>query len=158
MTHGRTPPREGLAMKGIGLAVVGFAVLGVAVHRLHPAKAEDKGDRKVDTRVFELRTYHAAPGKMGALHARFRDHTCRLFRKHGMTVVGFWNPADPGEAQKTLVYLLAYPSKEEADRSWEAFRKDPEWIAVRTASEKEGKVVEKIESVYLRPTDYSPLK
>ena len=132
----------------LGAAALGLAVAGRAA----------KEDRKVDGRVFELRTYHAAPGKMEALHARFRDHTCKLFRKHGMTIVGFWNPIDPGEAQKTLVYMLAFPSKEAADRSWDAFRKDPEWIAARTASEKDGKLVEKVESVFLNPTDYSTIK
>src|SRR4029077_734615 len=88
--------------------------------------ASTRGDKKMDTRVFELRTYHAAPGKMDALNARFRDNTCELFKKHGMTIIGFWNPRDPKEADKTLVYLLAFPSQEAADRSWKAFSNDPE--------------------------------
>jgi hypothetical protein len=115
-------------------------------------------DKKTDTHVFELRTYHAVPGKLKALHARFRDHTNKLFEKHGMTVIGFWNPVDPEKAEQTLIYLLAFPSKEAAAKSWQAFRDDPEWKAVREASEKDGKLVEKVESVYLNPTDYSPLK
>ena len=114
--------------------------------------------KKADTRVFELRTYHAAPGKMAALHARFREHTCRIFHKHHLTVIGFWNPIDPEQKERTLVYLLAFPSKEAADKSWQAFRDDPEWKAAKEASEKDGRLVEKIESVYLTPTDYSPLK
>ena len=112
----------------------------------------------MDDRVFEMRTYYAAPGKMKALHARFRDHTCGLFKKHGITIVGFWSPTDPKEAEKKLVYILAYPSKAAADKSWEAFRKDPDWNKAKADSEKDGKLVDKVESVYMNPTDYSPLK
>jgi hypothetical protein len=117
-----------------------------------------KGGKKVDTRVFEMRTYYAAPGKMEALHARFRDHTCKLFKKHGMSIVGFWVPSDAKGAQRKLVYLLAFPSREAAEKSWQAFRDDPDWQQVKTASEKNGKLVEKVESTFLNPTDYSPLK
>jgi hypothetical protein len=117
-----------------------------------------KGDQKMDTRVFELRTYHAAPGKMKALNSRFRDHTCELFKKHGMTIVGFWNPSEAADADKTLIYLLAFPSREAADRSWKAFAADPEWKKVKEASEKEGRLVEKVDRVFLNPTDYSPMK
>ena len=117
-----------------------------------------RGDKKMDTRVFELRTYHAAPGKMKALNSRFRDHTCELFKKHGMTIVGFWNPSEAADADKTLIYLLAFPSREAADRSWKAFAADPEWKKVKKASEKEGRLVEKIDRVFLNPTDYSPMK
>ena len=120
--------------------------------------ASTRGDKKMDTRVFELRTYHAAPGKMDALNARFRDHTCELFKKHGMTIIGFWIPNDAKDADKTLVYLLAFPSREAADRSWKAFMNDPEWTKAKEASEKEGKLVDKIERVFLNPTDYSPMK
>jgi hypothetical protein len=143
-------------MKTIAGLLVGLVVgaVGVAVFAAEPAK----GDKKVETRVFEMRTYYAAPGKMAALNARFRDHTCKLFEKHGMTIIGFWNPSDPAEADKTLVYILAYPSKEAADKSWKEFRDDPDWKAVREASEKDGKLVDKVVSVYLNPTDYSPIK
>jgi hypothetical protein len=112
----------------------------------------------MDHRVFELRTYHAAPGKMAALHARFREHSCRLLQKHGMTLLGFWVPLEPGEAEKKLVYLVAYPNREAAERSWAAFRADPEWQAVKEASERDGKIVERIESVFLGPTDYSAVR
>jgi hypothetical protein len=117
-----------------------------------------RGDKKMDTRVFELRTYHAAPGKMEALNSRFRDHTCDLFKKHGMTVVGFWNPSDAKDADKTLIYLLAFTSREAADQSWKAFMSDPEWKKVKEASEKEGSLVKKVDRVFLNPTDYSPMK
>ena len=117
-----------------------------------------KGEEKVDTRVFELRTYYAAPGKIEALHARFRDHTIKLFAKHHMTVIGFWRPTDEEQAKRQLVYLLAFPSQEAATKSWQDFQADPEWKAVKEASEKNGSLVERIESVYLKPTGYSALK
>jgi hypothetical protein len=131
-----------------------LGVFGLSIEATHSAQ----GEKNVDTRVFELRTYHAAPGKMEALHARFRDHTCKLFKKHDMTIIGFWTPADAKEAEKTLVYLLAFPSREAADQSWKAFMADPQWKAAKEASEKDGKLVEKVERVFLNPTDYSPLK
>jgi NIPSNAP protein len=117
-----------------------------------------KGAEKMDTRVFELRTYTATPGKIDALHARFRDHTLKLFEKHHMTVIGFWRPTDEEQAKQQLVYLLAFPSQEAAAKSWKDFQADPEWKAVKEASEKNGGLVERIESVYLKPTSYSALK
>ncbi len=141
------------------LAVVAVGALGYAIHAAEAAKEPAvKEDKKADTRVFEMRTYYAAPGKMEALHARFRDHTCKLFKKHGMTLVGFWSPADPKEAETKMVYILAFPSKEAAVKSWMAFGADPDWKAAKEASEKNGKLVEKVESVFLNPTDYSPIK
>src|SRR3989440_10009699 len=83
-----------------------------------------KGDEKLDTRVFELRTYTAKPGKIDELHARFRDHTLKLFDKHHMTVIGFWKPADEQQAKQKLVYLLAFPSREAAAQSWKDFQAD----------------------------------
>jgi len=142
----------------LGVLIVGLGVLSVAVH-LAQAKKADEGEKKVDTRVFELRTYTAAPGKMDALNARFRNHTNRLFVKHGMTIIGFWMPAKQKEGEEKLIYILAYPSKEAADKSWKAFRDDPEWKKVVAESEKDGKLLAKPpESVYMNPTDYSPLK
>ncbi len=107
---------------------------------------------------FELRTYHAAPGKAAALHARFRDHTLALFQKHGMTNVFYGIPRDDsGEAEKnTLVYLLAYPDRDAREASWKTFREDPEWIAVKAASEKDGTLLTRVESLFLHPTEYSP--
>jgi hypothetical protein len=112
----------------------------------------------VGQRVFELRTYHAAPGKMAALHARFRNHTCRLFQKHGMELIGFWSPADPERAQEVMLYLLAHPSREAADRAWQAFRDDLEWKTAKEESERDGTLVTKIETQFLEPTDYSLLR
>ena len=111
------------------------------------------------SRCFELRTYHAAPGKLEALNARFRDHTCALFKKHGMEIVGFWIPADADKgATNTLVYLLAHKSREEAKKSWAAFGADPDWKKARAESEVNGKLTETVESVFLAATDYSPVK
>ena len=85
----------------------------------------------MDTRIFELRTYSAMPGKIDALHARFRDHTLKLFEKHQMTVVGFWKPTDEQQAKRQLVYLLSFPNKEAAAASWKEFQADPEWQECR---------------------------
>jgi hypothetical protein len=119
---------------------------------------EAQGGKKVDTRVFELRTYYANPGKMEALHARFRDHTNKLFVKHGMTLIGYWNPIDPKQAEEKLIYILAYPSKDAAAKSWKDFVNDPDWKTARAKSEEKGALVAKVESVYMNPTDYSPIK
>jgi hypothetical protein len=132
-----------------GLAVV--ALLGYSAHGT-------QGDKKVDTRVFEMRTYYANPGKMEALHARFRNHTNKLFVKHGMTLIGYWSPIDAKQAEEKMIYILAYPSKEAAEKSWKAFREDPDWKKARADSEKDGGLVKKVESVFLNPTDYSPIK
>jgi len=110
-------------------------------------------------RVFELRTYTAAPGKLGALNARFRDHTVTLFKKHGMDVVAFWEPTDKeAGAGEKLVYVLAHASRAAAEASWKAFREDPEWIKVKSESEVGGALTTRIESVFLAATDYSPLR
>jgi hypothetical protein len=111
-----------------------------------------------DNRVFEMRTYYANPGKMKALHARFRDHTCKLFEKHGITLIGFWSPIDKEKSEEVMVYILAYPSKEAADKSWKAFREDPDWIKAKADSEKDGVLVKKVDSVFLTATDYSKVK
>ena len=133
------------------LAGFGLAVLGATAGAEKPAE-------KKDTRVFEMRTYYAAPGKMTALHARFRDHTCKLFEKHGMTLIGFWSPLDAKEAEEKMVYILAYPSKEAREKSWEAFQNDPDWKKAKAASEKDGPIVAKVELVFLKGTDYSAIK
>jgi len=114
-----------------------------------------------DSRVFEMRTYYAAPGKLEDLQARFRDHTVKLFEKHGMTNIGYWVPVDEKTGQasgNTLVYILAYPNLEARTKSWEGFRTDPAWNAARNESEKNGKLVEKVDSVFLKATDYSAIK
>jgi hypothetical protein len=129
----------------------------LAVGWMCSAERPVRGEKKVDNRVFEMRTYYAAPGKMADLHARFRDHTCKIFEKHGMTIIGFWSPTDPQEAQKKLFYILAFPSKEAKEKAWKDFQADPDWKAARAESEKNGKLVEKVESVMMNPTDYSAM-
>jgi hypothetical protein len=116
-----------------------------------------------DSRLFELRTYTASPGNLAALNSRFRDHTLKLFEKHGMTNLWYWN-AVPGKkgSDDTLVYMLAHKSNEARNKSFEAFRMDPEWTNVRTASERKAggslTVKDGVKSVLLKPTDYSPIK
>lgn len=109
-------------------------------------------------RVFEIRTYTTLEGKLDALNARFRDHTMKLFEKHGMTNIGYWTPQDAPLSQNTLIYVLAHQSKEAAMKSWEGFRNDPQWKKVRDESEAAGKIISKLESVYVNATDYSPMK
>ncbi len=112
-----------------------------------------------DGRCFEIRTYYAAPGKLEALHTRFRDHTVKLFKKHGMEIVGFWGPTDKEKgSENTLVYILAFPSRSARDASFKAFAADPEWQAARKKSEENGKIVDKVDSVFLSATDYSSMK
>lgn len=108
-----------------------------------------------ETRLFELRVYYAAEGKLDALNARFRDHTAKLFAKHGITNVGYWMPLDNKDSK--LVYVLAYPNAAAQKQSWSAFTRDPEWLAVKKASEAGGKLVLKVESTFLTSTDYSPV-
>lgn len=121
------------------------------------AFAADSSSGK-DGRCYEMRTYHTPPGKLQELHARFRDHTVKLFEKHGMTNIGYWTPMDKEKGEdNTLIYLLAYPSREAREKSWKAFMADPDWQAAAKASEINGKLVEKVDSVFLKATDYSPL-
>ncbi len=109
-----------------------------------------------DTRVYELRTYTATPGKIENVLARFRDHTCALFERHGMVNIGYWVPMDPADgAGEKLVYLLEHKSREAAKESWKNFNADPEWQQVRKASEADGKIVAKAESVFLVLTGFS---
>lgn len=110
-----------------------------------------------DTRCYELRTYHVAPGKMEALHQRFRDHTLKLFTKHGMQNLGYWERLDAmGQPENKLTFLLSYPSRAARDASWKAFMADPDWQQAFKASEAEGPLVVKVENPLLTATDYSP--
>lgn len=126
--------------------------------RLPLAAAADVPAAPQSDKVYELRTYHASPGKLEALHARFREHTCKLFQKHGMELIGFWTPAEGAEAKDTLIYIVAFPNLEAQKKAWQAFRSDPEWIKVKAESEKEGSLTTKVESRNMKATDYSPLR
>ncbi|MEO5818966.1 MAG: NIPSNAP family protein [Vicinamibacteraceae bacterium] len=120
-----------------------------------PAAVSSSPSVAKNGRVFEMRTYYCHPGRLEALNKRFRDHTNRLFAKHGIELVGYWMPIDKPDI---LTYVLAYPSREAAVKSWTGFRGDAEWNTARTASEADGPIVQKVESVYMSPTDYSPIK
>ena len=109
-------------------------------------------------RVFELRTYTAHEGKLENVHARFRNHTTRLFQKHGMTNVAYFRPQDAPLSQNTLIYVMAYPSREAAKASWDAFRADPDWQKVVKETQANGPIVANVQSVFMTPTDYSPMK
>ena len=109
-------------------------------------------------RVFELRTYTTHPGKLDALKTRFRDHTVKLFEKHGMTNIGYWVPQEAPLADNTLIYIVAHSSREAAKKSWDGFRNDPDWVKARTASEAAGPINIKVESVYMNPVDFSAIK
>jgi hypothetical protein len=109
-------------------------------------------------KVYELRVYHANPGKLEALHARFRDHTCKLFQKHGIELVGFWTPIQGDEAKDTLYYIVAFPNAEAQKKAWQAFQDDPAWKKAKADSEKDGVLVKKVDSMNLKATDYSPIR
>ena len=131
------------------LLLAGFAAGALTQHSL---------SAQAPARVFELRTYTAPDGKLGELHARFRNHTLRIFEKHGMTNVIYLSPMDAPAADNQLVYLLSHKSRDAAKASWDAFRNDPEWKKVASESQVNGPITSKVESVFLTTTDYSPMK
>jgi hypothetical protein len=110
------------------------------------------------THVYELRTYTAPEGKLGELHARFRDHTMRIFNKHGMKSILYMTPQDAPDSQNTLIYVLEHPSRDAAKKAWADFQADPEWKKVSEESQVNGRIVSKVVSVFGDPTDYSPMK
>ncbi|HEY5810238.1 MAG TPA: NIPSNAP family protein [Povalibacter sp.] len=132
----------------LGLACVCLGV--VADPMSHAASAQ--------TKVFEIRTYTTPEGELDELHKRFREHTMHLFEKHGMTNIAYWVPQDPALASHTLIYVLAHKSRAAAEKSWANFSADPEWKKVKAASEANGPIVTKVESVFVEATDYSPMK
>ncbi len=106
--------------------------------------------------VYELRTYHAAAGRLDELLARFRDDTMKLYARHGINSVAYWTPTDEPLKGTTLIYMLEHPSREKATANWQAFHDDPEWKKISAESDKNGKIVEKIESTFMVRTDFSP--
>jgi len=131
------------------LLAAGFAAGALTQHTLSAQTA---------ARVFELRTYTAPDGKLGDLHARFRNHTLRIFEKHGMTNVIYLSPMDAPASANQLTYLLAHKSREAAKASWTAFQNDPEWKKVSSESQVNGRIVAKVDSTFFTATDYSPMK
>ena len=120
------------------------------------AASQRAGAKQTATTVYELRVYHAAPGKLGELLARFRDHTNKLFEKHGMKSIAYWTPLDEPEKGNMLIYILQHSSREASVANWKAFQDDPEWKRVKEESEANGKLAEKIDSTYMALTDFSP--
>jgi hypothetical protein len=140
-----------VAAIAVGMFAAGFATRGTVM--------ADAAHAQGTTRIFEMRTYTTAPGRFEALKSRFRDHTVRLFERHGMTNIGYWIPADPPNSENTLIYILAHQNREAAKKSWAAFRADPEWQKAAKASEADGKILAKSpESVFLTPADFSQIK
>ncbi len=141
--------------KRIGTVVL--AVLIASAAFLYTADLP-KSSAHGDERVYELRTYTTNEGKLDELHMRFRNHTNTLFVKHGITLIGYWTPTDGDEANNTLIYLIAHPSRDAAKAAWAAFSKDPDWQKAYAESREDGPLVTKVESVFMEPTDYSPLQ
>lgn len=144
-------------MKKSMVSVVGLAAAfaaGFVTDRLLPGEAVAQAQSK--PRVYELRTYTAVEGRLDALHARFKDHLLGFFQKHGMTNVVYFKPMDAPLSQNTLLYLLSHESREAAAKSWSAFQNDAEWKKISSAGG--GAMTSKVESVFLQPTDYSPMK
>jgi len=137
-----------LKITGISLLSL-IAGLGTGIFLTTSAQSE---------KVFELRIYKATPGNLDNLHARFRNHTTRIFRKHGMEVVGYWSPTSEEERGDTLVYMLEHADQETAAASWQAYIEDPEWAEVAAASNANGQILGGIEAKYMVATDYSPMQ
>ena len=142
---------KSLASRSWAFLIVGL-VLGAALVQLRAAEPAASG------RVFEMRTYHCFPGRLDALHKRFREHTMKVFEKHGMKNVAYWTFEDSPAKENTLIYVISHASRAQAKTNWAEFGADPEWQAIAADSEKDGKIVEKVDSVFVDATDYSPLK
>jgi hypothetical protein len=134
-----------VVLLAIGFAAGSWSASGVA-------HAQGSG------KVFELRTYTAPDGKLPNLQARFRDHTIRIFNKHGMKSVGYWVPQDAPARDNTLIYIISHDSREAAKRSWASFQADPEWKKVSAESQVDGRIVSGVVSVFMDATDYSAIK
>jgi len=137
------------------LMICGLAIGSLTAGYLagHAKAASEKKDR-----IFELRTYTTAEGRLDNLHARFRDHTNKIFVRHGMELVGYWTPTDKDKAKNTLVYILAHTDRAASKKSWKAFGSDPAWKKAHKESTADGPIVTKVESQFLNPTDYSPIR
>ncbi|MBY0493576.1 MAG: NIPSNAP family protein [Cyanobacteria bacterium] len=134
-----------VALLGIGFAAGSWNASSVAL-------AQNAG------KVYELRTYTAPQGKLPNLQARFRDHTIRIFNKHGMKSVGYWVPQDAPNKDNTLIYIISHDSREQAKKNWADFQADPEWKKVSAESQVDGRIVSGVVSVFMDATDYSPIK
>jgi hypothetical protein len=136
------------------LALTATFAAGFAARHAVPGEAVAHAQAR--PRVYELRTYTAIPGRLDALHGRFKDHLLGFFQKHGMTNVVYFKPMDAPLSETTLIYLVSHESREAAAKSWAAFQNDPDWK--KASSTGGGPMSSKVESVFLEPTDYSPMK
>lgn len=139
--------------KWIGWSIVALFAVGVAGMSVGLSIGEEK---KMTDRVYELRTYTTLPGRLPALEKRFADHTLKLFEKHGMQNGMYWVPTDEKLRENTLIYVVSHESQEAAMKSWAAFQADPEWHKARDASEADGKIVAKVERVFMKRVAWSP--
>lgn len=140
-------------IRTVAVAALAFAAGALFTGLRFAPAVEAAGDH-----VFELRVYHTFPGRLPALEARFRDHTISIFNRHGMTSIGYWTPQDAPGSENTLIYILAHPSREAAAQHWKEFAADPEWQKVAKESEADGKIVEKVDSTFMKPADFSAMK
>jgi len=140
------------------LACVVFSATAAYAQNSQP-EAAPSPSLKSTGRLLELRTYYAMPGKLEDIHKRFRDHTLQIFAKHGMTVVGFWGPVYKKDgSENKLVYMLSFKDRAERDAKWKEFAADPEWQKVSKESDANGKILEKVENIFLYDTDYAAAK
>lgn len=153
-----TAPTVSRFVSAVALVAIGF---GFGAFYSSPAAQAQAGAPSTALgagRVYELRTYTAPDGKLSLLQQRFRDHTLRIFEKHGMKNVGYWVPQDAPAKDNTLIYVISHASRDAAKQSWAAFAADPEWKKVSAESQVDGPIVSKVVSVYMDATDYSPIK
>jgi hypothetical protein len=144
--------------KSKGWKVFGIALISFAVGSPTTSKLMDLRQVSADgNRVFELRVYHAVPGKVLELESRFRDTTSKVLAKHDLKVVGYWVPEGAPAWENTFIYMVAHASREEAKKNWAAMLNDPEFQEVVKA-EQANKLVEKVDVTYMRPSDFSPMK
>jgi hypothetical protein len=136
------------------VAAVSFAAGAWSTVQLAtPGKVQAQSNR-----VFELRVYHVAPGRLPALQTLFREHVLPMFKKHGITNIGYWDPQDKPDSENLWIYLIAHPNRKEAEKNWDAFRSDPDWQQASKAANADGKIVDKVDSTFMDPADISPLK
>jgi hypothetical protein len=136
-----------------GSALVSFAagsLMTAGVGRIHAVQADG-------SRLFELRIYHDLPGKLPVMEERFREKTSKILARHDLKVVGYWATADGSASENSFIFMLAHQSREDAKKNWEAVRSDPEFQEIEKAEQTE-KTLEKAELIYMRPTDFSPMK
>ncbi|MEZ6041876.1 MAG: NIPSNAP family protein [Planctomycetaceae bacterium] len=142
--------------KQFAMGLICGVMISIAGLQLTPFTTVNAVESKTEASwLYELRTYTTPEGKLDALNARFREHTMRIFEKHGMKNIAYWNPTDK---PNTLIYVIAHKDADAAKASWDAFRQDPEWKKVAEETQRDGKIVSKVESVYMTATDYSPMK